>query len=79
MRYAKINKELFKANDNDIFRLTGCLSKCSKYEYVAFPWDTTTSKELGGSMDPNFNQTFNMQIHYTNVEHELRQQVNSEC
>ena len=69
-----MNKELFKANDNEIFRLTGCLSKCNKYEYVAFPWGTTSSMELD---DPKFNQTLDMKIYYTNVEHELRQQVNS--
>ena len=71
--YEEINKRLFKANDNEIFEWTGCLSKCDKNAYHATPM---------GGMTPYHGTLFRghnvllAHIYYSSVEHELREQVN---
>ena len=67
----QINRKLFTANDKKIFDLTGCLSMCDKYAY--------TAQEIGGMQyvkSPDTNtSTFSLQLYYSNVEHELREQI----
>ena len=60
------------ANDNDIFEITNCLSKCDKNEY--------TSKPIGGfttypNDDPRVNNTLRIQFYYSSVDYEIREQV----
>ena len=35
--YSRLNDILVRANETEIFELTGCLSTCEKYEYFAQP------------------------------------------
>ena len=78
-KYMQLNEQLFSANDKDIFDMTGCLSMCDKYAY--------TTQQLGGmqyidaadipdaQMRPN-TSILTFQLYYSDVEHELREQVN---
>ena len=64
----KISKQLFDANEKDIFNLTGCLSSCEKFEY-----------NIQSSGDINyFNSGFDvgwLQLYFKKAEHEFREQV----
>ena len=71
MKYQQLNKQLFTANDKEIFDLTGCLSMCEKYAYSAQLEGATTFTE---TLD-NLNTTLEINFYYSNVEHELREQV----
>ena len=76
--YMQLNEQLFSANDKDIFAMTGCLSMCDKYAY--------TTKQIGAMqysdaadipyapMRPN-TTTLTLLLYYSDVEHELREQV----
>ena len=67
-----MNKQLFAANDKELFDLTGCLSMCEKYAYSAQQESATTYMENPDST----NNTLMLILYYSNVEHELREQVN---
>ena len=61
------------ANDNDIHKITNCLSKCDKNAY--------SSKPIGAintipNKDPKLSNTIAVQLYYSSVEHEQREQVN---
>ena len=43
--YSDLNKELSQADENEVFKLTGCLSTCDKYEYMIQP-ETTLLKGI---------------------------------
>ena len=67
-----MNKQLFAANDKELYDLTGCLSMCEKYAYSAQQEGATTYTENPDST----NNTLMLGLYYSNVEHELREQVN---
>ena len=71
IEYIQMNEQLFSANDKKIFNITGCLSMCDKYAY--------TSQQILGMQyveASNINtSTLTLQLSYSNVEHELREQV----
>ena len=71
MQYQNITRQLFTANDKNIFAKTGCLSLCDKYAY--------TTRQVGGMIYESGNitktSTLTLQMYYTDVEHELREQV----
>ena len=74
-----MNKQLFAANDKELFDLTGCLSMCEKYAYSAQQEGATTYTENGDYLGTNpdtTNNTLMLGLYYSNVEHELREQVN---
>ena len=78
-KYMQLNEQLFSANDKEIFDTSGCLSMCDKYAY--------TTQQFGGmqyidaadipdaKMRPN-TSTLTLNLYYSDVEHELREQVN---
>ena len=66
-----MNKHLITANDKEIFDLTGCLSMCEKYAYSAQQEGSTIFEEN----PDNLNTTLMLFLYYSNVEHELREQV----
>ena len=72
IEYMQINKKLFTANDKKIFDLTGCLSMCEKYAYTA---QQIIGMQYLDTSDTN-TTTLALQLYYSNVEHELREQVN---
>ena len=76
-KYEEINKKLFKANDNDIFEWTGCLSKCDKNAYYSTPMGgMTTYNGTYLPWDLRGHNVLWVQLYYSSVEHELREQVN---
>ena len=66
-----MNKHLITANDKEIFDLSGCLSLCEKYAYSAQQEGSTIFEEN----PDNLNTTLMLFLYYSNVEHELREQV----
>ena len=70
--YMEINNQIFTANDKKIFNMTGCLSMCNKYAYTA---QQLLEMQYVDAPDSN-TTTLTLQLYYSNVEHELREQVN---
>ena len=66
LKYDEINKRLIMANDNDIHKMTNCLSKCDKSAYSAKLVSRHATKLQNKMM---------LQFHYTSIEHEQRVQV----
>ena len=54
-----------------IFNLTGCLSLCEKYSYTVQQVDSTQYNNANDG-----NTSLMLQLYYSSVEHELREQVN---
>ena len=75
--YMQINEQLFSANDKDIFDMTGCLSMCDKYAYTT---QQITEMQYSDAADLPYADsnisTLTLQLFYSDVEHELREQVN---
>ena len=67
----KTMEELITANDNEIFDLTGCLSLCDKYAYTA---QQVMGMKYMDATNSN-TSTLTLQFYYSDVEHELREQV----
>ena len=76
MKYGSMTNTLFKANETEIYELTGCLSTCDKYEYEVQPMtDIVTTVDQGH--DP-FANTMELKFVFTNGRHELKEQVKPE-
>ena len=74
MEYAKITSRLFMANDQKVFEMTGCLSKCDKYVYNAEAEGSFLALEADS---PEQNDTLTIQLMLVTGEYEERKQVNS--
>ena len=72
LEYAKLGTYLFRANDNEIYNVTGCLSKCDKYKYTAQPQDVFRKTMTD---DPIMNDTLQMFFYIPSGEHEVKEQV----
>ena len=68
----QINRKLFTANDKQIFDMTGCLSMCDKYAYTALQ---LTGMQYVDASDTLNTTMLTLQFYYSNIEHELREQV----
>ena len=64
--------ELVNSDDNEIFELTGCLSKCDKYEYSA---RAVNDLQNYPAKDPEDINTITMRFIVPSGEYELREQV----
>ena len=65
--------KLYKADETDTHKLTGCLSNCDKYEYHVQPMtDIVTTTQEGES---SFANTIELAFVFTNGRHELKEQV----
>lgn len=62
------------ANDQKIYELTGCLSKCDKYVYNAEAEGSLTAWEAESAEE---NNTLSIQLMLTTGEYEEREQVHS--
>ena len=67
------------ADDNEIFDLTGCLSKCDKYMYSAWPLNDLQNL-LAEEVAKDYSVTINTTTLWLNfivqsAEYELREQV----
>ena len=61
------------AEDNGIFELTGCLSKCDKYKYNAWPLNDLQNYPPEDNNWPN--NTLWISFIVPSAEYELREQV----
>ena len=68
--YMQMNRVLFNADENKIFNLTGCLSKCEKYEYSMQPLGEMEYTSLSKN-------TLVLALNMPKAEHEIREQVNT--
>ena len=71
LNYAKYIRKLDRANDTDIYKLTGCLSKCDKYSYSAQARDDLQKKDCKGTPNNTVKVTFG----FPSGLHEIREQV----
>ena len=62
--------ELKSANDTEIFKLTGCLSKCDKYSYRIYARPVLEPTDCKG-----LNNTMKVYLGFTSGIHEIREQV----
>ena len=62
--------ELKSANDTEIFKLTGCLSKCDKYSYKIYARSALEPTDCKG-----LNNTMKVLFGFTSGIHEIREQV----
>ena len=62
----------YAINDTELFHLTGCLSKCDKYHYVAHPRTELKEKD-NKTPGPSFQISFRI----PNGQNEVKEQV--EC
>ena len=70
-QYAILAKEIqYAVNDTEIFRLTGCLSKCDKYHYTASP---RSDLKIYVSDRPSLG----IQFMFSNGKNEIKEQVKS--
>ena len=74
-KYAKLNYKLTLADENEVFKLTGCLSPCEKFEYSLTPmtdlfYAPTNSKELAKKVL--------IHLYFTTGRHDVREQVGKE-
>ena len=60
------------ADDNEIFKITGCLSKCEKYKYSA--WAVNDLQNYPAE-DPEYVNTLWLRFFVPSGEYELREQV----
>ena len=66
----KISKQLFDANEKEIFNITGCLSSCEKFEYNIQPSGDINYFDYG--MNTGW-----LHLYFKKAEHEFREQVKS--
>ena len=76
IKYNNLANKLYKANETEIYEMTGCLSKCDKYEYDVQPMTdiVTTDSPAGSHLD----NTIELRFIFTNGRHELKEQVTHE-
>ena len=75
LEYESYIRKLENANDNGIFGLTGCLSKCHKYKYNARSLGIVQKNNegtTGQTIPPN---TIQLMFMHPTTEHEVREQV----
>ena len=71
-KYSDLNKKLYRADENEVFKLTGCLSTCDKYEYMIQP-DTTLHR---GYTHPNMaSNELKLHLYFLSGRHEVKEQV----
>ena len=70
-QYATIAQKIqYAINDTEVFHLTGCLSKCDKYDYVSHPRTELREKDLN-TPGPSFQISFRI----PNGQNEVKEQV----
>ena len=74
MKYAQLHRQFRQANENEIYNLTGCLSKCDRFKYRAEPVDGITSMT---TEDARLNNTIRLMLYYPSGEYVSMEQVNA--
>ena len=74
-QYIKMAREMQHAiDDMKIFQLTGCLSKCNKYHYIATPRGELKDKGLPNAATFNI-PTYKVYFAILNGRNEVKEQV----
>ena len=71
-KYTDLNRKLYHGDENDVFELTGCLSSCDKFEYVASPLTDLRIMETPWKSNEN---TLQISFFFTTGRHDVREQV----
>ena len=72
-RYNNMANMLYKANETEIYQLTGCLSNCDKFEYEVQPMTDIVTTVTEG--DFGLANTIDLGFVFTDGRHELKEQV----
>ena len=67
-----MNRRLLKSNDDEIFKLTGCLSKCDYYMYDSEPLSRLTNYP---TFEANLNNTMLINLWFPTGRHQVLEQV----
>ena len=72
LKFGMFSMKLRTANETEIFKLTGCLSKCDKYFYTIH-----ARTELGTTKckKASYNNTIKVSFGFESGLHEIREQV----
>ena len=73
--YSDLNKELSQADENEVFKITGCLSTCDKYEYLIQPETTLIKKSGSLSFNGGRNNQLFLKFYYPSGRHTVKEQV----
>ena len=73
LRYARLHGNLMNTDDNGIYDITGCLSKCDKYKYSSWPLNDLQNYPAQDSDLPS--NTLLLRFIVMSAEYELREQV----
>ena len=72
-QYIKMARDIqHSIDDMDIFKLTGCLSKCNKYHYTAIPRGYLNDR---GVPDENYVPNYKVQLSIPSGKNEVKEQV----
>ena len=76
-QYIKMARDIqHSIDDMDIFKLTGCLSKCNKYHYTAIPRGALRDK---GVPEQNDVPNYKVQFAILSGKNEVKEQVMESC
>ena len=73
--YGSLNRRLFKADEDEIFNMTGCLPKCDFYVYSGQPVGGLTNYH---ETNPKLNNTVLVQLYFPSASYQVMEQVNWE-
>ena len=74
MFYRNLSMYLDHADENKIFKLTGCLSTCDKYEY-AVRSDTNLDKMQRNQSQMDEPNAMGLKFYFLTGKHEVKEQV----
>ena len=72
--YRNINHDLTRADENQIFELTRCLSTCDKYEY-AVQADTNLNRRTNNQSQMGEPNALGLKFYFLSGRHEVKEQV----
>ena len=67
----------YAINDTEIFKLTGCLSKCDRYHYTAIPKIEIKDRGVANATNNQIPHYFIM-LEISNGRNEVKEQVKSD-
>ena len=77
MKYNSLNRRLFKANDNEILNITGCLPKCDYYTYNSVPVGGMTNYKVDDT-NAHLNNTVRIQLYFPTAAYQVMEEVKLE-
>ena len=69
------SKKLSQADENEVFKLTRCLSTCDKYEYKIQPETTLNKKKTYLTNSRKASNDLFLNFYFASGRHEVKEQV----